>query len=187
MRRADETITWKPQRIAVAGTSGVGKTTLCMELEKITGFPRVEIDGLHWGPDWTPRETFADDVERFTVQPRWIIELQYREVRPLIASRADTLLWLDYANPLTMQRLISRTLSRRIRGTELWNGNIEQPLSRIFTDRDHIIRWGWRTRNKLKPVMPTLEGRFEGLTVVRLRSPRETKRWLQALTDCNQQ
>lgn len=187
MRRADETITWKPQRIAVAGTSGAGKTTLCTELEKITGFPRVEIDGLYWGPDWTPRETFDDDVERFTAQPRWIIELQYRAVRPLIASRADTVLWLDYGTPLKMQRLIRRTLSRRIRGTELWNGNIEQPLSRIFTDRDHIIRWGWRTRNKLKPVIPTLEERFEGLTVVRLRSPRETKRWLQGLSDGMQQ
>ena len=142
MRRADETITWKPQRIAVAGTSGVGKTTLCMELEKITGFPRVEIDGLHWGPDWTPRETFAEDVERFTAEPRWIIELQYREVRPLIASRADTLLWLDYATPLMMQRLVRRTVKRRLERRELWNGNVEPALHTFFTDADHVIRWG---------------------------------------------
>lgn len=141
----------------------------------------VEIDSLHWGPDWTPRGTFEDDVERFISGPRWVIELQYRKVRPLIASRADTLLWLDYPTPVKMQRLIRRTLARRLRRTELWNGNVEPPLSSVFTDHDHIIRWGWRTRNKLTPVIPTLEERFPGLTVVRLGGPRQAEHWLRAL------
>ncbi|WP_300344533.1 AAA family ATPase [Nesterenkonia sp.] len=181
MRTAEDPITWNPNRIAVAGSSGAGKTTLCTQLAELTGFPRVEIDSLYWGAGWAPRESFTDDVDRFTSQPRWVMEWQYRTVRPLIAQRADTLLWLDYSTPVKMQRLIRRTVSRRLGRRQIWNGNIEPPLWTILTRKEHIIRWGWATRNALKPVVPTLEERFGGLTVVRLASPAEARRWLSAL------
>lgn len=181
MRSADDPISWNPQRIAVAGTSGAGKTTLCTQLAELTGYPQVEIDSLHWGPDWTPRESFIDDVDKFTAQQHWIIELQYRQVRPMITERADTLLWLDYSTPVKMQRLIRRTLRRRFGRQELWNGNTEPPLWTIFTRKEHIIRWGWDTRNALKLVVPTLEERFANLTAVRLSSPKATRMWLQEL------
>lgn len=181
MRTEDDPITWSPQRVTVAGVSGAGKTTLCDRLAELLGYPRVEIDSLHHGPVWTQRETFLCEIEEFISGPRWVIELQYRQARPLIAARADTLLWLDYPAPVHMARLIRRTVRRRVRRQPLWNGNHEPPLHTIFTDRDHILRWGWRTRNKLKPVIPTLEDRFPGLTVVHLKHPRHTARWVSAL------
>lgn len=104
-------------------------------------------------------------------------------MRPKIAARADTVLWLDYPVSLQMRQLIRRTLTRRLARQQLWNGNYEPPLRTIFTDRDHILRWGWRTRNKLKPVMPTLEDRYPGLRTVRFGRPRETERWVQALAE----
>lgn len=179
---ADDPVTWMPQRITVAGSSGSGKTTLCNTLAAITGYPRVEIDSLHHGTGWIPRETFVADVDEFTAGPQWVIELQYREVRPLIVARADTLLWLDYPSRVQMRRLVYRTLSRRLLRRELWNGNYEPALRTFFTDEDHILRWGWRTRNNLKPVVPTLEHRFPGLTAVHLRHPSEARRWLNSLT-----
>ncbi|WP_270452026.1 AAA family ATPase [Kocuria marina] len=182
MRAANDPITWSPQRIAVAGVSGSGKTTLCHQLAELLGYPRVEIDSLYHGPGWTQRETFLSEVEEFIAGPRWVIELQYRQARPLIAARADTLLWLDYPVPAHMARLVRRTVKRRVRRQPLWNGNQEPPLRTIFTDRDHILRWGWRTRNKLKPVIPTLETRFPGLTVVHLKHPSHTTRWMRALS-----
>lgn len=181
MRTVNEPITWNPQKITVAGASGSGKTTLCDRLAELLGIPRVEIDSLHHGPGWTRRPSFVADVEKFIAGPRWIIELQYREVRPMIVARADTLIWLDYSTSVQMSRLIRRTVSRRIRRTQLWNGNYEPPLRTCLTDDDHILRWGWRTRNKLKPVVPTLEDRFPGLTIVRLETPRETRRWMEVL------
>lgn len=181
MRSAEDPITWNPQRVAVAGTSGSGKTTLCTQIARTLRMPYVEIDSLYWGPGWTPRPSFRTEVDRFTSGGRWAIELQYRAVRPMIASRADTLVWLDYPTPVTMRRLMRRTLRRRTRRAELWNGNYEPPLHTFLTDKDHIIRWGWRTRKKLRPVIPTLEERYPGLTVVRLRSPRQTRRWLGEL------
>lgn len=143
--------------------------------------PRVELDSLYHGEGWTRRESFTDDVERFTASERWIIEYQYREVRPLIAARADTLLWLDHPNWFTLQRLARRTVRRRMAGTELWNGNREGPLRDVFTDEGHIIRWGWRTRNRLRPVIPTLGEQFPQLHVVRFRWPWEVETWLERL------
>ena len=183
MRTADDPLDWTPQRIAVAGVSGSGKTTLSDRLAEILEYPRVEIDSLHHGPGWTRRENFVVEVEEFIAGEQWVIELQYREVRPKIAARADTVLWLDYPVSLQMRQLTRRTLTRRLTRQQLWNGNYEPPLRTIFTDRDHILRWGWRTRNKLKPVMPTLEDRYPGLRTVRFGHPRETERWVQALAE----
>ena len=41
------------QRISVVGTTGSGKTTLSERLARCLGVPHVELDALHWGPNWT--------------------------------------------------------------------------------------------------------------------------------------
>ncbi|GAA1807514.1 hypothetical protein GCM10009771_07010 [Nesterenkonia flava] len=69
-------------------------------------------------------------------------------------------MWLDYPARVQMQRLVRRTVKRRLERRELWNGNVEPALHTFFTDADPVIRWGWRTRDALKPVVPTFEGRF---------------------------
>lgn len=181
MLSADDPITWKPERIAVAGVSGSGKTTLCDELARILECRRVEIDSLYHGANWTPRETFLDEVRELVSVTSWAVELQYGEARPLVASRADTLLWLDYPARIQMTRLIRRTVRRRVQRVELWNKNYEQPLWKVLTDQDHILRWGWRTRKKLQPLIPTLADRFPGLHVVHLTHPSQTSRWVRAL------
>ncbi|BDB58718.1 MAG: hypothetical protein ACI38R_12335, partial [Rhodococcus sp. (in: high G+C Gram-positive bacteria)] len=79
----------RPRRVLVAGTSGSGKTTLAARIGEILDLPHVEIDGLHHGPNWTPRPSFREDVEEFTAQPRWVTEWQYTAVRPLLVERAD--------------------------------------------------------------------------------------------------
>ena len=42
------------QRIAVVGTTGSGKTTTARWISQRLGLPHVELDALHWDPDWTP-------------------------------------------------------------------------------------------------------------------------------------
>ncbi|MGQ7787682.1 AAA family ATPase [Nesterenkonia sp. PF2B19] len=181
MLTSQDPITWTPRRIAVAGTSGAGKTTLADRLAEMLDCPRVELDSLYHGEGWVPRESFTDDVDSFTAGQRWVIEYGYGEVSPLISARADTLLWLDWPTWFTFQRLVRRTVRRRLTGEELWNGNREGPLSGFFTDQSHIIRWGIRTRKRLRPVIPALEEQFPHLQVVRFRRPREAEEWLTRL------
>jgi len=181
MLTATDPLPCRPARILVAGVTGSGKTTLASHIGELLGIPHTEIDSLFHGPDWTPRESFAADVEQFTAAPDWVTEWQYGQARALLAERADTLIWLDFPIPLSLWRLIRRTVTRRLLRQKLWNGNIEPPFHRIFTDRNYILRWGWRTRAKCRTMVPALETTAPHLQLVRLRSPREVHVWLENL------
>ncbi|MCQ9164980.1 AAA family ATPase [Arthrobacter sp. STN4] len=171
----------RPRRVLVAGVSGSGKTTLAGRIGALLGVPHTEIDALFHGPGWQPRADFMDDVDRLTRAPGWVTEWQYPAARPLLARRADTLVWLDFPVPVAMGRLVRRTVRRRLRREELWNGNLEAPLRTLFTDPDHIIRWGWQTRHLYRSLVPALDRGDPGLRVVRLASPREVEPWLRNL------
>ncbi|MFQ4148244.1 AAA family ATPase [Arthrobacter sp. LAPM80] len=171
-----------PQRILVAGVSGSGKTTLAARIAAVLGVPHTEIDSLFHGPDWTPRESFEHDVEQFSGTATWTTEWQYNPVRDMLAERADTLIWLDFPTALTLSRLIRRTVRRRLRREELWNGNLEAPLHSIFFDPDHIIRWGWQTRNLYRSRIPALRQSHPGLRIVRLRRQRDVETWVKNLS-----
>ena len=171
-------VTPPPRRILVAGTSGSGKSTLAARIAEVGGPPHVEIDALFHGADWTPRPEFEHDVDALIARPSWVTEWQYTSVRGRLAAAADALVWLDYPRPLVMRRVIRRTLARRIRRIELWNGNIEPPLRTIVTDPDHIIRWAWRHHSGLPAMVHAAAAANPALEIVRLRSPLVTEQWL---------
>jgi len=176
---ASDPVTWHPRRIAIAGVSGSGKTTLAKRVSELFALPYVEIDSLYHGPAWQPRNEFVSDVESFIAQDSWVIEWQYASVRDQIVQRADTILWLDLPTPLTLYQLTRRTLHRRLWHVPMWNGNYEGPLWRFFTDADHIIRWGIRTRNKHRQRLPAVEAHWPHVHIVRLTSRRDRDRWIE--------
>lgn len=163
----------------MAGTSGSGKTTTAARIAAVLQIPHVEIDSLFHGPDWTPRPTFEADVHRFVAQPAWVIEWQYASVRTHLAERADLLVWLDVPRSQVMRQVIRRTLVRRLRREELWNGNREPPLWTILTTEDNIVRWAWRTHPRSAERVRSLLRERPDLTVVRLSSRSEIGQWLQ--------
>jgi adenylate kinase family enzyme len=167
------------RRILVTGSSGAGKSTLRDTISTCMHLPTVEIDSLHHGPNWTPRPTFADDVDQFTSGPSWVVEWQYSQVRALLLDRADTLIWLDHSRWTITQRVVRRTLRRRIHRIELWNGNYEPPLRTILTNRDHIIRWAWRTHTKRQREALDIANRTTGPLVVRLTGQHQVDSWIQ--------
>ena len=173
----DDPLPERPGRVLVAGTSGAGKTTLCRQVSQILALPYTELDSLHHGPNWVPRASFADDVERLTAQPRWVCEWQYAAVRTLLAERADLLVWLDPPHRTVMRQVITRTLGRRLRREVLWNGNTEGPLHTFFTDPDHIVRWAWRHRHGTAVKVSALQEVRPELPVVRLHNRGQVRRW----------
>lgn len=181
MLSAQDPVTWNPARIAVAGVSGVGKTTLARSMAAALDIPHTELDSLFHGPNWEPLPDFEGSVAKLIAGPRWITEWQYSSARDPIVARADTLVWLDFPSRITMWRVIRRTVLRRVRREELWNGNIEPSLWTIWSDPEHIIRWAWGTRKNYRVLVPESAQRHPGLRVVRLRTPREARRWVAAL------
>ena len=173
----DDPLPHRPRRVLVAGTSGSGKTTLAVRIAGALQLPHVEIDALFHGPGWIPRPEFEADVHRFSAGPRWVTEWQYSAVRAHLADRADLLVWLDLPRAVVVRQVVRRTLRRRLQRQALWNGNVEPPLWTIFTDRDHIVRWAWRTHDRTAGRVGELRRRRPDLVVVRLRSRRDVARW----------
>jgi adenylate kinase family enzyme len=173
-----------PRRIVVAGACGAGKTTVAREIAAILDIPHIETDGLYHGPDWTPRTEFEADVGQVSSSEAWVMEWQYDSVRPLLAERADLMVWLDLPWAVTYSRVIRRTLRRSRNKEVLWAGNVEPPLTDVFRDSDHILRHARRSRLALATLVPQAIAHNPRLWVVRLPTQKQVERWLAGpLTD----
>jgi adenylate kinase family enzyme len=186
---ADDPLPLAPKRVLVAGVSGSGKTTLARRVADVWGLRAVEIDGLFHGPNWTPRPEFLDDVRAFAAQERWVTEWQYtsKGTDQILTPRADLAVWLDYPYRVVRSRLIRRTLARGLLRRELWNGNRERgPWNLLNRDpEENILAWQTKTLAHWAERMPDYTERFPHLTIVRLRDPRETERWLRTQADAS--
>ena len=175
----------QPQRLAVVGTSGSGKTTLARRLAQRLGIAHVELDAVHWGPDWTPapREEFRACVAQALAGDAWTTDGNYSAVRDIVWRRADAIIWLDYSLPVIMGRVTWRTFWRSVTGQELWNGNRERLWTAVLS-RDSIIWWALSTYRRRRKEYPLLFGQpeYAHLNIVRLRSPSLANEWLESLS-----
>ncbi len=129
----------------IGGISGAGKTTFARELCRRTGLPYFEMDGFYHGPGWVPIPTFEDDVAAVVAQDAWVFDSHgYKEVRDLMWSRADTVVWLDLPRSTVVRRVTWRSAQRVVRREELWNGNRESWGSVLSWDpKRSVVRWAW--------------------------------------------
>ena len=173
------------QRINVVGVSGSGKTTLAHQLANYLNVPHIELDALHWNPDWEkpPVALFRARVADVLSAPAWTVDGDYSKSRDLVWARADTIIWLDYTLSVILIRLLKRTLRRVITQQELWNGNRENWRSAFFS-RDSLFLWAIKTYPRRKREYPQLfkQPEYTHLVVIRLSSPRAASRWLADLT-----
>jgi len=178
-------------RIAVVGTSGSGKSTLAKRLSAALSLPNVELDAINWQAGWRDLATHdPDEFRRRTTAAlapdAWVSDGNYSgHVGDIVLARATHLIWLDYERPVVMRRVIWRSLVRAVDGKELWpgTGNRER-FSQWFTDKDHVIRWAWRTHydRRRQYEMLTTDPQHAHLEVIRLRHPRQADDVVQRLT-----
>jgi adenylate kinase family enzyme len=177
------------RRINVVGTTGSGKTTLARELARRRGLMHIELDALFWEPRWTEAEpnvfrarTVAALDAADQTHDGWAVDGNYSRVQPVVWGRADTVVWLDYPLPVILRQLFARTLRRTIRQEELWSGNRERFFNAFFS-RDSILLWALKTYRAKRRDYPRRLAAPENahLSIVRLRSPREMRRWLETL------
>jgi len=157
---------------------------LARRLGEILGVPHVELDALHWGPDWAPasRAEFRQCISEALGGPAWVVDGNYSKVRDIIWSRADTVVWLDYPLPIVMARLTYRTLRRAITREELWSGNRERFWIHLFSS-DSLFLYVLRDYGRRRREYPVLLERHEyaHIHLVHLRWPRAARRWLDSL------
>jgi len=169
------------RRWLVVGNSGSGKTTLARRIAATLGVPHLELDALHWHADWTANPRFVADVDALTSDPGWVVDGNYPPVRTLLRDRADVLVWVDPPHPLILWRVTVRTLVRRLRRAELWNGNVEPPIATFFTDDEHVIRWAAGTLRVHEPRVRAALAANPRLRLVRIRSSQDGERLLARL------
>lgn len=83
------------QRISVVGTSGSGKTTLARQISQRLSIPHVELDALHWEPNWTeaPLDIFRKRVEQSLILFK---QAEYAHLKVVhLRSPQATQIWLS--------------------------------------------------------------------------------------------
>ena len=172
------------QRVVVVGTSCSGKTTLARQLSRVLGAPHVELDGIHWMPDWQLRP--VDEVRRMVGEAaaaeRWVMDGNYSAVRDIVWGRATAVVWLNYPFRVVLWRCLSRTIRRAITREELFSGNRES-FRMSFLSRDSIIRWVISSHGPLRREYRRIldGGEFPHLRVIKLRGPAEAEALVASL------
>ncbi|HKA19170.1 MAG TPA: adenylate kinase [Blastocatellia bacterium] len=171
-------------RVVVIGTSCVGKTTFAQALAQIMNFPHVELDALHWQPNWVPRppEEFRALTADALAQGCWITDGNYGTVRDLVWSQATTIIWLNYSFPVVLWRAITRTIRRVLTQEELFSGNRES-LRMAFLSRESILWWVIITFHRRRRHYRQLfdKATISQLAYVEFRSPFEARNFLSGV------
>src|SRR5215831_17862957 len=106
-------------RVVVIGTSCAGKTTFARALARLLSFPHIELDALHWLPNWTERsaDEFCAFIAQALSQDCWVIDGNY--AADLTWSRATTVIWLNYSFSIVLWRALTRPATRADEGRNL--------------------------------------------------------------------
>ncbi len=98
------------KRVLVIGCPGSGKSTLSIELSRITGLPLCHLDRLYWNPDRTTVEktVFRQRLEQVLCQDQWIIDGNYGSTMEMRIAACDTVIFLDYPTDVCIDGVRSR-------------------------------------------------------------------------------
>jgi hypothetical protein len=148
-------------------------------LARILGSEHVELDSLYWGPKWTPRPDFIQNILAVAHQPRWVIDGNYSAVRDIIWRRASAIVWLDYSFARVFSQALWRTSRRIIMREGLYSGNRETVRNAVL-DTDGIPWWVIRTHGKRRREFPELFRRPEygHATLIQLDRPAAAEAFL---------
>jgi hypothetical protein len=173
------------RKVSVQGISGSGKTTFAAALAGRLGVPHLETDALVHGPGWTetPDADLKAAMEPVVSSEGWVIDSDYRrKLGTLVLENADTVIWLDLPLHVCLRRLARRTFGRMVLGHEIWNGNRESFRS-AFGGWDSLFVFAVRKHISQRRTFPEILARpgLAHLEVVRLRSPRAVRAWLETI------
>jgi adenylate kinase family enzyme len=173
-------------RILVYGVTGSGKTTIASQIAERTGIGWHSVDDLTWDPGWVPVPAAEQGrrIAAICAGERWILDTAYGSWREDVLARTDLIVALDYPRWVSLSRLVRRTVLRAVDHRPICNGNTES-FRQAFS-RDSIIVWHFRSFTRKRNRIQEWAANPPVPEVVRLTSPRATRRWLATLPAATQ-
>lgn len=174
------------RRLVIVGATGAGKSTLAEQLSELLKCPFIELDALFWKPGWNESSEveFHRKVDSALRGESWVVSGNYRVVRDIVWSRADTLIWLDFPLYILLWRLLRRTI-RRVASKELLWGTNQERFSHQFLSRDSLFLWAVKSQQRHKIEYPMLfelpENRH--LQIFHFHRPAELSNWMNKLIE----
>lgn len=169
------------KRIVVVGTCGSGKTTLADALAERMGVPHIELDALHWGPNWTPvdPDVFQSRTEAALAGDAWTVDGNYSKVRDVVWSRAEMVIWLRYRLSVIYKQLIWREIRHVWQKEIMWG--INRVRLRDILGRESLLWDALPSDRRHRRRIPVLFGEPEHahLQTVILGSPHEMHTWMR--------
>ncbi|HET7145489.1 MAG TPA: AAA family ATPase [Anaerolineales bacterium] len=176
--------TFPYKRIIVIGSTSSGKSTLANRLAEKISADFIELDSLHWEPNWVeaPDELFRERIEKATSSQVWVVAGNYHVVRDIIWPRAEAIIWLDYPFHIVFWRLLTRTIRRVVTREKLFSGNVENGWMHLkLWSQESLFHWLFKTYWRRKREYPMLFALPENthLQVIHFKQPKEAEDWLR--------
>jgi adenylate kinase family enzyme len=174
------------RRIVVIGTTSSGKSTLAEQIAQTLGLDFIELDALHWEPNWVeaPDDVFRARVEAATAAEGWAMAGNYSTVRDITWPRAEAVIWLDYPFWTVFWRLFFRTLRRWWKQELLWGTNRESLWNhlKLWSD-ESLFHWLFKTYGRRKREIPLLLALPEHahLKVFHFQTPDDAESFLSSI------
>ena len=159
-------------RVMVVGCSGAGKSTITRALGEAYGLPAVHLDRHFWRPGWraSPPGEWERTLAALVAEDEWIHDGNYVSTMEWRLPRADLVVFVDTSRA----RCVWRVLKRRLRGNRVHD--IPGCPERI--DLQHFV-YLWRFPGDHR--VRVLDALSAHPNVVRLRTPRQVRRFVEAL------
>lgn len=167
----------QPQRIAVVGSSGAGKSTFARELGRRLEIPVISLDRHYWRPGWRrpPRQQWRhEQAVLLDAHPRWIADGNYWSTLDVRLHRADTVIVLDLPRRICLAQALRRVLRH-------WGQSIQAPgCPERWSWRFLAYIWSFPHRHRPR-LLATLDEHAEHTRVVMLRTRRDVRKYLTGL------
>ena len=165
-------------RLIIIGSSCSGKTTLGANLGKQMGLKHIDLDDLHWLPNWqhvdmeTLRQKISDEIEGVE---GWVITGAYSQTWTLTMPKATHVVFVDLPLSIVLYRFFTRTFRRMIKKEECCNGNTES-WKTIFA-KDSLLLWILKNYTKKRPQFLALQrdNRYPHLKFIHLKSRKDVQ------------
>lgn len=173
------------ERIIVIGSSCAGKSTFARELSQKLGYEYIQLDELHWLPNWQEQtaEEFRKIVSEKINSDRWVLDGNYSVVKDITWPLATDIVWLNYSFSTVLYRALKRSVIRAATKEELFSGNVET-FRQSFFSKDSIIWWVITTFHDKRKRYPVLLGSnlASGANIVEFNKTSEASRWLSLVS-----